>query len=150
MEGQSEKCEENAGGGIGHGGASVFQLAPVVHGHDPQHCCVESRDRLEGAEGVEQNQALRKCIGAAYGSSGGKVERIVGVESVDTTMDAAQTRFFARAVVDLAAIGDFWPVSINPANSEEEWVETARSHGAYWVQNNNGKTDGYSQAGLLR
>ena len=50
-----------------------------------------------------QNQALRKCTGAAYGSSGEKVERIVGVdpvESVDTIMDAAQTKLFARAVAD--------------------------------------------------
>ena len=44
-----------------------------------------------------QNQALRRCMGAAYGPCGEKVERIMGVESEDTIMDAAQTRFFARA-----------------------------------------------------
>ena len=38
-----------------------------------------------------QNQALRKCTGAAHGSSGEKVERIAGVEPVDTVLDGAQT-----------------------------------------------------------
>ena len=43
---------------------------------------------------------------ALFGSSGEKMERIVGVESVDTIIDAARTRFFARAVADPTAIGD--------------------------------------------
>ena len=45
------------------------------------------------------------------GSSGEKIERIAieriaGVVQVHTIMDAAQTRFFARAVADPSAIGD--------------------------------------------
>ena len=97
-----------------------------------------------------QNQALRKCTGAAYGSSGEKVERIAGVEPVDTILDGAQTRFFARAVADPAAIGDLWPASLKLDNEEvddnddltkeEGW--DWRDHGTYWVQNN--KTDGYT------
>ena len=59
-----------------------------------------------------QNQALRKCTGAAYGCSEEKVERIAGVESVDTILDGAQTRFFTRAVADPTAIGDLWPASL--------------------------------------
>jgi len=93
-----------------------------------------------------QNQALRKCTGAAYGSSGEKVERIAGVEAVDTILDGAQTRFFARAVADPTAIGDLWPASLKPDNADNELVEEEGrdwgDHGAYWVQNN--KTDGYT------
>ena len=88
---------------------------------------MELGDQVEGAEAVEaemqqlQNQALRKCTGAAYGSSGVKVERITGVESVNTIINVAQTRFFPRAVADPTAIGDLWPASINPANNDEGW-----------------------------
>ena len=53
-----------------------------------------------------QNQALRKCTGAAYRSLGEKVERIVGVEPVDMILDRAQTQFFARVVADPTVIGD--------------------------------------------
>ena len=38
-------------------------------------------------------------------------------------MEAAQTRFFARAVADPLAVGDLWSASLNPSNSEEDWVE---------------------------
>ena len=92
-----------------------------------------------------QNQALRKCTGAAYRSSGEKVEKIAGVEPVDTILDRAQTRFFARAVADPAAIGDLWMASLKPDNQDSELTEEEgrdwRDHGAYWVQNN--KTDRY-------
>ena len=77
------------------------------------------RDRLEGAKGVEGGDAEASesgtlevhwgCLWVLRNKFGG----IVGVESVDTIMDAAQTRFFARAVVDPTAIGDLWPESIN-------------------------------------
>ena len=71
-----------------------------------------------------QNQALWKCTGAAYGSSGEKVQKIAGVESVDTILDAAQTRFFARAVADPSALGDLWPTSLKLDNEGvEEWTE---------------------------
>ena len=53
-----------------------------------------------------QNQALRKCTGAAYGSLGEKVEKVAEVEPVDTILDGAQTRFFARAVADPTVIGE--------------------------------------------
>ena len=93
-----------------------------------------------------QNQALRKCTGADYGSSGEKVERTAGVESVDAILDGAQTRFFARAVADPTAIGDLWPTSLKPHNRDDKLVEEEgrdwRDHGAYWVQNN--KTNGYT------
>ena len=97
-----------------------------------------------------QNQALRKCTGAAYGSAGEKVERVAGVEPVDTILDGAQTQFFARVVADPTAIGDLWPTSLKPDNEAadvdidltEEEGQDWRDHGAYWVQNN--KTDGYT------
>ena len=128
-------------------GYQSIQLATTLHGHDPKHSHVGFRDRMEGAKRLEggdaklQNQALRKCTGAAYGSSGEKVERIAGVESVDTILDGAQTRFFARAVADPSAIGDLWPASLNPDNTDNELIEEEgrdwRDHGAYWIQNNN-------------
>lgn len=71
---------------------------------------------------------------------------------MNTIVEAAQTRFFARAVAGPVAVGVMWPAPINPANSVvEEWVEGAgrdwRDHGAYWIQNNNdGKSDGYTSA----
>ena len=93
-----------------------------------------------------QNPALRKCTGADYGSSGEKVEKITGVKPVDTILDAAQTRFFARAVADPSAIVDLWPASLKLDNNDTEWVEEEgrawRDQRAYWVQNN--KTDGYT------
>ena len=67
---------------------------------------------MEGGDAEAAEPGLRTCTGAAYGSSGEKVERIARVESVDTIMDAAQTRFFARAVADPAAISDLWPASM--------------------------------------
>ena len=101
-----------------------------------------------------QNQALRKCTGAAYGSYGKRVEKIAGVESVDTIMDAAQTRCFARAVADPTAIGDLWPASLKPDNNNEddECVEEDGrgwgDHGAFWVQND--KADGYTLVASYR
>ena len=56
---------------------------------------------MGGAEGVEQklqNQALRNCCRAEGGNDS-------GVESVDTIIDTAQTRFFTRVVADPTAIG---------------------------------------------
>ena len=92
------------------------------------------------SDGEAQNQALRKCTGAAYGSSGEKIERIAGVEPVNTILDATQTRFFARAVADPEAIGDLWPSSVKPDNDSDEWVEEDgrdwKDHSAYWVQHN--------------
>ena len=79
-------------------------------------------------------------------SSGEKIERIAGVEPVNTILDAAQTRFFARAVADPEAIGDLWPSSVKPDNDSDEWVEEDgrdwRDHSGYWVQHNT--TDGYT------
>ena len=63
-----------------------------------------------------QNQALRKCTGVAYGSLTEKVERIVGVEPVDTILDGAQTQFFARVVADPTAIRNLWLASLKPDN----------------------------------
>ena len=60
------------------------------------------------------------------GSSGGKVERIAGVESVDTFMNCSDARGVAA---DPSAIGDLWPVSLKPdngdgsSNDDDEWVE---------------------------
>ena len=51
------------------------------------------------------------------------MERIAGVEPVDTILDGAQTRFFARAVADPAAIGDLWPASLRPDNQGDELTE---------------------------
>ena len=109
-------------------GNQPFQLEADVHLHDQEHSNVGGGNWMERAEGVEseyaklQNQALRKCTGASYGSSGTKVEKIAGIEAVDTIMEAAQ-RFFARAVADPSAVGNLWLASLNPNNIEEEWVE---------------------------
>ena len=69
------------------------------------------------------------------------MERVAGVELVDTILDEAQTRFFTRVVADPIAVGDLWPVSLKLDNEvadmdpdltrEEGW--DWRDHGAYWV-----------------
>ena len=49
-----------------------------------------------------QYQALKKATGAVQGSSMEKVDKIAGVEDVDTIMKAAQARFDARSMADPA------------------------------------------------
>ena len=51
------------------------------------------------------------------------MERIAGVEPVDTILDGAQTWFFARAVADPTAIGDLWPASLKPDNDGNNLTE---------------------------
>ena len=55
-----------------------------------------------------QYQALKKATGAVQGSSIEKVDKITGVEDVDTTMKSAQTRFVARSIADPTGVGDIW------------------------------------------
>ena len=53
-----------------------------------------------------QYAALRKAIGAITGARMETVSRIAGVESVDTCLNAMQSRFIARAIGDPRGIGD--------------------------------------------
>ena len=75
---------------------------------------------MEGADGVESGNAEAAEPGTLDEGSLWRLvrenaERIAGVELIDTIMEAAQTRFFERAVADPAAIGDLWPASIHPS-----------------------------------
>ena len=66
-----------------------------------------------------QYQALKKSTGAVQGSSMEKVNRIAGVEEVDTIMRASQVRFIARSMADPSGVGDMWPKSARPENGED-------------------------------
>ena len=119
-------------------GYQPIQLVATLYRDDSKHRYVGIRDRMERGRAEMQklqNQALCKCTGAAYGSSGEKVERIAKVEPVDTILDGAQTWFFARAVADSTAIRDLWPATLKPDNEDYELVEEEgrdwRDHGAY-------------------
>ena len=68
---------------------------------------VEGGD-AEAAEPIN-SEVYWDCLWACWS------KRITEVEPVDTIMNAAKTRFFARAVADSIAIGN---QSLNPANSE--------------------------------
>ena len=67
-------------------------------------------DRLVGAEGMEGGDVAAAESGTleVHGQLMGRRGRRLrgrGVESVDPILDAAQARFFARAVADQATIG---------------------------------------------
>ena len=51
-----------------------------------------------------QYQSLRKCAGAPQGTPQEAVDKITGVESIETKMDAMQARFVARSMCDVAAM----------------------------------------------
>ena len=51
------------------------------------------------------------------------MEKIAGVEPVDTILDGAQTWFFTRAVADPTAIGDLWPTTLKLDNQDDELIE---------------------------
>ena len=53
-----------------------------------------------------QYQVLKKATGAVQGSSMEKVNKIAGVEDVETIMRANQARFIARCMADPAGVGD--------------------------------------------
>ena len=48
-----------------------------------------------------------------------KVNRIAGVEEVDTIMRASQARFIARSMADPSGVGDMWPKLARPENDED-------------------------------
>ena len=48
--------------------------------------------------------------GTADGTSEEKVEKIAGVELVDSILVATQAGFFASAVADPRGIGHLWPI----------------------------------------
>lgn len=51
-----------------------------------------------------QYQALKKVTGAVQGSSMDKVNKIVGVEDIDTIMQVAQARFTAKNIADSVGV----------------------------------------------
>ena len=53
-----------------------------------------------------QYAALRKATGAITGARMESVSRIAGVESVETCLNAMQSRFVARAIGDPRGVGD--------------------------------------------
>ena len=85
-------------------------------------------------DGGGRRHGRQRCKGCRIKPSGSvlelptdHLEKIAGVEAVDTIMEAAQTRFFARAVADPSAVGDLWSASLNPSNSQEDWIEEGGS-----------------------
>ena len=65
-----------------------------------------------------QYQSLRRCSGAPPGTAQDAVDRISGVESVETKMDVMQARFVARTMCDGSAMEGLWPADFE--KSEEE------------------------------
>ena len=59
-----------------------------------------------------QYQALKKSMGAVQGSSIEKINKIAGVEEVDTIIRASQARFVARSMADPSRVWDIWPKSV--------------------------------------
>ena len=59
-----------------------------------------------------QYQALKKSMGAVQGSSIEKINKIAGVEEVDTIIRASQARFVVRSMADPSRVWDIWPKSV--------------------------------------
>ena len=66
-----------------------------------------------------QYQTLKKSTEAVQGSSMEKVNRIVGVEEVDTIMRASQARFVARSIADPSGVENMWPKSARLENGKD-------------------------------
>ena len=73
-----------------------------------------------------QYQSLRKCSGAPQGTAQDAVDRITGVESIETKTDAMQARFVARSKCNGSAMEGLWP-----ADFEKSEEETGR--GRHWT-----------------
>ena len=73
-----------------------------------------------------QYQSLRKCAGAPQGTPQEAVDKITGVESTETKVDAMQARFVARSMCNGEAMKGLWPGDFE--KSEEEQGE-----GRHWT-----------------
>ena len=92
-----------------------------------------------------QYQALKKSTGAVQGSSIEKVNRIAGVEEVDTIMRASQVRFIARSMADPSGVGDMWPKSARLGNEEDgEEGRDWRNKNIRWMPEEHKGRDGYT------
>ena len=74
-----------------------------------------------------------------------KVNRIAGVEGVDTIMRASQVRFVARSMADPSGVGDMWPKSAWPENEEDgEEGRDMRDKNIRWMPEEHKGRDGYT------
>ena len=102
------------------------------------------KDWKRGMERL-QYQALKKSMGAVQGSSMEKVNKIPGVEEVDTIMRASQARFVARSMADPSGVGDMWPKSARPENGEDgEGGRDWRDKSVRWMPEEHKGRDGYT------
>ena len=75
-----------------------------------------------------QYQALNKASGAVQWSSEEKLNKITGVEDVDTIMRATQAKFVARSMGDPTGVGGIWNKSARQENGEN----TEKIGGRHW------------------
>ena len=74
-----------------------------------------------------------------------KVNRIAGVEEVDTIMRASQVRFVARSMADPSRVRDIWPKSVRPENDEDgEEGRDWRDKNVRWMPEEHKGRDGYT------
>ena len=66
-----------------------------------------------------QYQCLRKCTGAPLGTSKTAVNKIAGVEAIETKMGAMQARFVARSMGDNSAMERLWPPDFEDQRKRE-------------------------------
>ena len=85
-----------------------------------------------------QYQALRRATGAITGASQDKVNKISCVEDVETTLDATQQRFMARAMSDPSKVKDLF-TSVNQELGRH-WTDNMMSR----VQEEQQGRDGYT------
>ena len=65
-----------------------------------------------------QYQSLSKSVGAPYGTAQAAVDRIAGVEPIETKLDSMQARFVARSMTDPTAIRGLWPRDFKKSQEE--------------------------------
>ena len=84
-------------------------------------------------------------MGAVQGSSIEKVNRIAGVEEVDTIMRASQVRFVARSMADPLGVGNMWPKLAWPENREDgEEGRDWRDKNIQWMPEEHKGCEGYT------
>ena len=67
------------------------------------------RERWRKALKTLQYQSLRKCSGASYGTAQAAVDKITGVEPIETKVDAMQARYVATSMSSPIAMEGLWP-----------------------------------------
>ena len=67
-----------------------------------------------------QYQSLSKCAGAPRGTPQEAVDKISGVESIETKMDTMQARFVSRSMCDRSAMEGLWPADFEKSEEEQE------------------------------